>query len=96
MNETVKARKIPVIEPARCNRCNKCVKACPQKAILEHLNTSCEKCIKYCMTMDVPCSPENIVFEYDLCDGCGVCIDACPQNAIYWFATESAPGEKGV
>jgi Pyruvate/2-oxoacid:ferredoxin oxidoreductase delta subunit len=85
-------RRFPVIEAPRCNICGRCIDACPRNAILEHFNVSCEKCIKYCISMDVPCSPEHIVFSYDRCDSCGLCIAACGQNAMYWFVKECDKG----
>jgi hypothetical protein len=57
---------------------------CPKNAILESSNNCCAKCIKYCMTMEVPCSPEYIVFDYDTCDSCGHCITSCQHKALYW------------
>lgn len=77
--------KLPVIDFLKCKKCNKCIEACPNNAIIEPLNTSCSKCIKYCILMEVPCSPKNLIFDYELCDTCGLCIKACPDKAIYWY-----------
>jgi Pyruvate/2-oxoacid:ferredoxin oxidoreductase delta subunit len=77
--------RLPVIDFSLCNECNRCIETCPHKAIVEHMNYSCSKCIKYCVTMNVPCSPKKIIFTYELCDACGLCIPACPVHAIQWF-----------
>ena len=89
MNKNIKIReKLPAVDYKKCRRCNKCIEACPVKAILESSNNCCAKCIKYCMTMEVPCNPEYIVFDYQLCDRCGQCISSCPHDAIYWYVTK--------
>ncbi len=75
--------KLPVIDFAKCTNCKECIEICPQNAIIESENFSCSKCIKYCVSMDVPCNPEKIIFSYEHCDVCGKCISACPSNAIY-------------
>ena len=82
--------KLPVIDFLKCGKCKKCIDACPREAIIEPMNTSCSKCIKYCISMNVPCSPENLIFEYDLCDACGLCVETCPDKAIYWFVPDKA------
>lgn len=82
--------KVPAVDIKKCRKCNKCIEACPVKAILESSNNYCAKCIKYCMTMEVPCNPEYIVFNYELCDSCGLCISSCPHGAIYWHKPKQA------
>jgi ferredoxin len=77
--------KFPAVDLKKCRKCNVCIDVCPEKAILTSSNNCCAKCIKYCITMEVPCSPEYIVFDYDLCDRCGLCISSCPYGAISWF-----------
>jgi len=77
--------KLPVIDFEICVLCKKCIESCPLKAIIEPMNTSCAKCIKYCLSMAVPCKPDNLIFNYELCDECGQCVTECPENAIYWF-----------
>ena len=85
--------RFPAIDALKCNRCATCIEACPREAILSQLNTSCAKCVKYCITMQVPCAPEHIIFNYDRCDSCGLCVSACPQEAIYWI-TRDRPAER--
>lgn len=72
----------PVIDPTLCNDCRECVAACPQHAIQEASNYACAKCVKYCISMEVPCRPANLAICHQLCDGCGACVDACVQGAI--------------
>ncbi|MBN1498061.1 MAG: 4Fe-4S binding protein [Spirochaetes bacterium] len=84
-NSTGRSTKFPAIDPKLCKKCNRCIEICPKNAIRESSNNCCAKCVKYCMTMEVPCSPELIVFDYELCDSCGECMSACPHDAIYWF-----------
>ena len=84
--------RLPAIDALKCNRCATCIEACPREAILSPLNTSCAKCVKYCITMQVPCAPEHIIFNYDRCDSCGLCVSACPKEAIYWI-TQDRPAE---
>ncbi len=84
MSELIKNR-IPVVDSAKCAGCKKCMVACPNGVIVKTSKYICSKCIKYCITMKVPCNPNNIVFIYEQCDACGLCISECPNNAIYWF-----------
>lgn len=73
---------IPIIDFSKCVKCEMCIKACPHDVIKrEDLNT-CAKCIKYCITLDVPCKGNEYVFDYDRCDSCGKCIEACVHGAI--------------
>lgn len=81
--------RLPAVDAKKCKRCGKCIEACPIKAILESSNNCCAKCIKYCITLEVPCSPEYIVFDYEKCDACGSCISACPHEAITWYAPKT-------
>ena len=80
--------KLPAIDFFKCQNCRKCIEACLPKAIVKSENFSCSKCVKYCITMKVPCEPAKIFFRYELCDACGKCILACEDKAIYWFVPE--------
>ncbi len=84
---------LPVIDAAKCNRCNTCVDVCPRNAIHEPADTTCAKCIKYCFSMEVPCMPEHLAFAYDLCIRCGLCVAACPQKAIAWLTGDEPERE---
>lgn len=75
---------LPVIDTAKCTKCNLCFNICPKKAIVKASNNACAKCIKYCISMKVPCNPHYYVFCYEKCDACGLCIIACQNKAIYW------------
>lgn len=70
--------KLPVIDFFKCKKCMKCIETCPGRGVIEPMNTSCSKCIKYCISIQVPCSPENLIFVYDFCDACGLCVETCP------------------
>jgi Pyruvate/2-oxoacid:ferredoxin oxidoreductase delta subunit len=72
----------PVIDFSRCVKCEKCIAVCPHKVIHRENLMTCSKCIKYCITMDVPCKSNDYFFEYDLCDACGKCIEVCTHEAI--------------
>lgn len=74
--------KLPSVDPKKCRRCSKCIEICPTRAILESFNNCCARCVKYCITMDVPCSPEYLIFDYEKCDSCGLCVTSCPHGAI--------------
>ena len=82
---------LPDINQALCNGCGICVARCPTAALLEPLNTSCSRCVKYCSAMDVPCCPTRLVLLGDLCNGCGVCAAVCPRHAISMIADSSGP-----
>jgi formate hydrogenlyase subunit 6/NADH:ubiquinone oxidoreductase subunit I len=88
--DTIQSReKLPAVDPKKCNKCGRCIDACPSRAIAESSNYSCAKCIKYCMTMEVPCNPEYMVFDYEKCDTCGLCVTACPHEALFWVVPGS-------
>lgn len=75
----------PIIEKQLCTNCDKCIAACPTNAIYKENDASCAKCIKYCISMKVPCNPDHYVFCYEHCNACGLCIPACPVDAIEWY-----------
>ncbi len=75
---------VPVIDNAKCIYCDLCFEICPNAAILKEPNPSCDKCIKYCFSMEVPCNRDKYVFCYDRCDTCGLCLSVCNHEAISW------------
>ena len=83
-------KKVPVADQSKCSKCNTCVDICPKGAISVISNSSCAKCIKYCISFVVPCHPEYVRFDYNLCDSCGDCIEKCPSGAISWADPETA------
>ncbi|NLH50565.1 MAG: 4Fe-4S binding protein [Myxococcales bacterium] len=74
----------PVIDAGRCDNCGICVEGCPSRAIQETFNTTCAKCVKYCLTYQVPCTPRALIVRPELCTGCGRCVEICPRGAIAW------------
>ncbi len=87
MKYVEKKLRVPVIDFTKCKRCKKCIDVCPNNAISMSFNNCCAKCIKYCLTMEVPCHPKEIIFKYEKCDSCGLCVKTCPEDAIYWHET---------
>ena len=83
-------RKIPVIDLSKCICCDKCKDACPTGVIQKETRDACNKCIKYCMTLQVPCNPANYVFKYGKCDACGLCITVCVEHAVYWVNSKKS------
>lgn len=77
--------KIPVIDFTQCTACCKCVDICPEKAIHRAQNDSCARCIKYCISLTIPCKPDTLHFDYENCTACGDCLTGCPEKAIQWF-----------
>jgi NAD-dependent dihydropyrimidine dehydrogenase PreA subunit len=84
----LKKNRFPAVNELLCVKCFKCVERCPENAIVVQEATSdngysCEKCVKYCATMDVPCKPGTIFILYDRCNSCGACISGCDYGALY-------------
>ena len=92
---TTARRAIPCIAHALCDGCGICIAECPAGALVETGNTGCAKCVKYCLTMEVPCLPARVVLLDALCDGCGVCAAACPHDAISMIADGGREGAVG-
>lgn len=70
------------INPLLCNGCHACIAVCPHGAIDECMRTGCSKCLQYCLSMNVPCTPKPVRVREELCDGCGRCLAVCPVGAI--------------
>lgn len=79
-----KEQRIPVINSEKCVVCDLCVEICPVDAIVKDSVTICSRCIKYCISMEVPCKPVCYVIYGDICTSCGLCISECKNNAISW------------
>jgi Pyruvate/2-oxoacid:ferredoxin oxidoreductase delta subunit len=80
---------LPVIEVSKCTNCDMCYIVCPKNAIRKVTSNACAKCIKYCISMEVPCNPESYVYDYKNCDSCGLCLMECPSKAIYWHKVKN-------
>lgn len=72
----------PVILQDLCICCDDCIEACPLDAIRKPQDSACAKCIKYCISMEVPCRPDLPVICLENCDACGICAEACEHEAI--------------
>ena len=81
--------RIPLIDMTQCVKCYKCINTCPHNAIVLKKNNAgdytCTKCVKYCLSMEVTCKPEDICIDYDICDSCGKCVEVCREGAISWL-----------
>jgi len=86
--------KIPIIDFSGCIRCELCIQVCPEQAIYKSRSSVCEKCIKYCISMEVPCNPFIYVFDYKTCNSCGKCVSQCPVKAISWFLPQNISENK--
>lgn len=78
----MKDKKIAVVDLSICTRCGTCIEVCPENAIFMSRSQFCSRCIKYCITMEVPCHSDQLVFDYGRCTGCGDCQLNCPEGAI--------------
>lgn len=60
-------RPKPVVLPAYCKGCGRCVSACPQ----------------HCITLGTEINPESglmpVEIDLEKCNGCGLCFAACPE-----------------
>jgi Pyruvate/2-oxoacid:ferredoxin oxidoreductase delta subunit len=85
-SEVINSEKthLPVIDYSKCTKCDECYINCPLRAIVKETSSACAKCVKYCISMKVPCNPENYVFCYEKCNMCGLCVSDCIYEAIYW------------
>jgi NAD-dependent dihydropyrimidine dehydrogenase PreA subunit len=70
------------IDPEKCTACMACIEVCHAGAIDEPLKYGCSRCVKYCLEIEVPCTPAALCIREDLCDGCGRCVVACKAGAI--------------
>ena len=69
------------IEPDRCGTCQRCIQACPTRAITAPYQLDARKCLAY-LTIE---HPGAIPVEYrealgDRVFGCDDCLDVCPWN----------------
>ena len=68
---------LPIIDPAKCTACGKCVEACPKK-VMEILPLAKEVIVR-CHSRDKGATTKK---NCQLgCTGCGICVKVCPYNA---------------
>ncbi len=85
---------LPYIDYNKCIHCEKCILICPTQVIEKIPNSNCDKCIKYCIVLEVTCFPYNYLFNYDHCNSCGLCVAICPEGAVKWSSdNEDGTGE---
>jgi epoxyqueuosine reductase len=66
---------------SRCGKCNKCIEACPSRAIIDLKTIDANKCISY-LTIEKKAEfnlEEQKVIQYQLF-GCDICQQVCPWN----------------
>lgn len=78
-----KNMQFPVIDCTKCSRCEKCIGICPEQAIKLVRSISCSRCIRYCLSMDVPCNQYHVEIDVSKCTLCGLCLGICDDNAIF-------------
>ena len=60
----------PILESKYCEGCNKCIEACPSKALIEGKYKK-KLCLPYCLSHLRKLSKDTVIW-------CNVCIDVCP------------------
>ena len=72
-------------QPNRCGRCNRCLQACPTKALETPYNLNAHRCLSYLTIENKSEIPDSIApFMGNRVYGCDECQKACPWNR---FAT---------
>ncbi|HEY3452038.1 MAG TPA: 4Fe-4S binding protein [Myxococcales bacterium] len=82
--------RLPIVDLARCSGCGECAARCPTGAVRAPQGGACARCVKYCLSFEVPCRREARPFRYELCDSCGKCVKACASGAIVWTSAGAA------
>jgi len=71
-----------IINKHNCTKCGKCYEICKDGAVERVKNQFCSKCIRYCISLDVPCNTFYYLIVQEKCTSCGKCIESCPVGAI--------------
>ena len=70
------------IEPDLCGNCNRCIEACPTKAIVSPHILDASRCVSYLNKTHKGDIPDTLKpFIGNRLWGCDSCIDACPYNS---------------
>jgi hypothetical protein len=76
--------RLPTIDPTLCTNYRACVEHCPKHAIEEPLNFCCAKCVKYCLSMEVPCRPAGVT----------ICADLSATARVLWLREGHRPEDR--
>src|SRR4030066_2119369 len=91
-----------------CRFCEdaQCVKACPEKALVQSEKTGilmvkekkckgCDWCIQACQHAGIVPHPDTgVVIACDFCQGAPKCVEACPEEALDVVADDEAAEKK--
>jgi anaerobic carbon-monoxide dehydrogenase iron sulfur subunit len=91
-----------------CRSCDdaQCVKACPEKALLQCEDTGvlmvkekackgCDWCIQACPHGGISLHPDKgIAIACDLCDGEPQCVESCPEEALELVPSDDAADKR--
>jgi epoxyqueuosine reductase len=74
--------------------CNKCIKACPTKSLIEQFAMDKSTCVSYLTTFDDYdfSNEQRNVQKGNWIFGCDICQDICPCNKGKWKEEEEFPG----
>lgn len=72
-------KALPIVDPARCTGCGRCVGACPPHVLSLQVGEGQRWGPKHAVLHDAPA-----------CTGCALCYVCCPFDAIRMVRTEGA------
>jgi MinD superfamily P-loop ATPase len=77
----VAVKHVATIDKTKCNRCGKCVKWCPNEAILKTVKEG---------------KITSLAIDATKCAACSTCIKKCPLKAMSVAIVETVPGAVAV